>query len=96
MVKLLLVSKKEDMKLQGKLDSLREEARERKPKAEARNEELMKANRRQFEYQIKLMDQLADMQHQLKKTDDQYAELLVEFKSQKSLNKQARKEIYKK
>ena len=65
MVKLLLVSKEEDMKLQGKLDSLREEAQEREAKAEereakaeARNEELMRANRRQMEYQVKLMDQL--------------------------------------
>ena len=94
MVKLLLVSKKEDMKLQGKLDSLREEARERKPKAEARNEELMRANRRQMEYQVKLMDQLTEMQRQLNKTNDQYADLLVELKRQKDLNKQARKDKY--
>ena len=52
----------------------------------------MNANRRQFEYQIKLMDQLTDMQRQLKQTHDQYAELLVELKRQKDLNKQSNKE----
>ena len=36
------------------------------------------------------MDQLTEMQRQLNKTSDQYAELLVELKRQKDLNKQAR------
>ena len=91
LVKMLLASKKENKKLLDKMDKLREEAKEREAKAEARNEELMNANRRQFEYQIKLMDQLTDMQRQLKQTHDQYAELLVELKRQKDLNKQSRK-----
>ena len=73
------------------MDKISEEAKEREAKAEARNEELMNANRRQFEYQIKLIDQLTDMQRQLKQTHDQYAELLVELKRQKDLNKQSRK-----
>ena len=96
MVKMLLASKEENKKLHDKLDKLREEvqereakAEEREAKAEARNEELMRANRRQMEYQVKLMDQLAEMQHQLNKTSDQYADLLVELKRQKNLNKQA-------
>lgn len=91
LVKMLLASQEENRKLHDKLDKLREEAKEREAKAEARNEELMNANRRQFEYQIKLMDQLTDMQRQLKQTHDQYAELLVELKRQKDLNKQSRK-----
>jgi hypothetical protein len=54
----------------------------------------MRANRRQMEYQVKLMDQLTEMQRQLNKTNDQYADLLVELKRQKDLNKQARKDKY--
>ena len=83
LVKMLLASKEENKKLHDKLDKLREEAQEREAKAEARNEELMRANRRQMEYQVKLMDQLTEMQRQLKQTHDQYAELLVELKRQK-------------
>lgn len=91
LVKMLLASQKENRKLHDKLDKISEEAKEREAKAEARNEELMNANRRQFEYQIKLMDRLTDMQRQLKQTHDQYTELLVELKRQKDLNKQSRK-----
>ncbi|WP_278372283.1 hypothetical protein [Segatella bryantii] len=40
------------------------------------------------------MDQLTEMQRQLNKACNQYAELLVELKRQKDLNKQAR--MYKK
>jgi len=83
LVKMLLASQEENRKLHDKLDKISEEAKEREAKAEARNEELMNANRRRFEYQIKLMDQLTDMQRQLKQTHDQYAELLVELKRQK-------------
>ena len=36
----------------------------------------------------------AKMQRQLNKTNDQYADLLVELKRQKDLNKQARKDKY--
>ena len=85
LIKMLLTSKEENKKLRDNLDSLREEARERETKAEACNEELMRANRRQMEYQIKLMDQLTEMQHQLNKTSDQYADLLVELRRQKDL-----------
>lgn len=99
LVKMLLASKDENKKLHDKLDKLREEAQEREAKAEereakaeARNEELMRANRRQMEYQVKLMDRLTEMQRQLNKTNDQYADLLVELKRQKGLNKQARKD----
>lgn len=53
LVKMLLASKEENKKLHDKLDKLREEAREREAKAEARNEELMRANRRQMEYRGK-------------------------------------------
>ena len=84
LIKMLLASKKENKKLHDKLDSLREVARECEAKAEARNEELMRANHRQMEYQVKLMDQLAEMQHQLNKTSDQYADLLVELKRQRT------------
>ena len=101
LVKMLLASKEENKKLHDKLDKLREEAQEREAKAEereakaeARNEELMRANRRQMEYQVKLMDQLTEMQRQLNKTNDQYADHLVEPKRQKDLNKQARKDKY--
>ena len=94
LVKMLLASQEENRKLHDKLDKISEEAKEREAKAEARNEELMNANRRQFEYQIKLMDQLTDMQRQLKQTHDQYAELLVELKHQKDLNKQSRKDKF--
>lgn len=80
LVKMLLASNEENKKLHDKLDSLREETREREAKAEARNEELMRANCRQMEYLVKLMDQLIDMQRQLNKTGDQYADLLVKFK----------------
>jgi hypothetical protein len=91
---MLLASKEENRKLHDKLDSLREEAREREAKAEARNKDLMRANHRQMEYQVKLMDQLTEMQRQLNKTSDQYADLLVELKRQKDLNQQARKDKY--
>lgn len=91
LVKMLLASQEKNRKLHDKLDKISEKAKEREAKAEARNEELMNANRRQFEYQIKLMDQLTDMQRQLKQTHDQYAELLVELKRQKDLNNQSRK-----
>lgn len=94
LVKMLFASREENKKLHDKLDKLREEAQEREAKAEARNEELMRANRRQMEYQVKLMDQLTEMQRQLNKTNDQYADLLVELKRQKDLNKQARKDKY--
>ena len=92
LVKMLLASQEENRKLHDKLDKISEEAKEREAKAKARNEELMNANRRQFEYQIKLMDQLTDMKRQLKQTHDQYTELLVELKRQKDLNKQSSKE----
>jgi hypothetical protein len=91
LVKMLLASQEKNRKLHDKLDKISEEAKEREAKAKARNEELMRANRRQFEYHDKLMDQLTDMQRQLKQTHDQYAELLVELKRQKDLNKQPRK-----
>ena len=94
LIKMLFASQEENKKLHDKLYSLREEAREREAKAEARNEELMRANRRQMEYQVKLMDQLTEMQRQLNKTSDQYADLLVELKRQKDLNKQARRDKY--
>ena len=94
LVKMRLASKEENKKLHDKLDKLREEAQEREAKAEARNEELMRANRRQMEYQVKLMYQLTEMQRQLNKTNDQYADLLVELKRQKDLNKQAHKDKY--
>ena len=94
LVKMLLASKEENKKLHDKLDKLGEEAQEREAKAEARNEELMRANRRQMEYQLKLMDQLTEMQRQLNRTNYQYADLLVELKRQKDLNKQARKDKY--
>ena len=94
LIKMLFASKEENKKLHDKLYSLREEAREREAKAEARNEELMRANRRQMEYQVKLMDQLTEMQRQLNKTSDQYADLLVELKRQKDLKKQARRDKY--
>ena len=94
LVKMLFASREENKKLHDKLDKLREEAQEREAKAEDRNEELMRANRRQMEYQVKLMDQLTEMQRQLNKTNDQYADLLVELKRQKDLNKQARKDKY--
>lgn len=84
LVKMLLASQEENRKLHDKLDKISEEAKEREAKAKTRNEELMNANRRQIEYQIKLMDQLTDMQRQLKQTHDQYAELLVELKRQKA------------
>ena len=48
LVKMLLASKEENKKIHDKLDKLREEAQEREAKAEARNEELMRANRRQM------------------------------------------------
>ena len=94
LIKMLLDSKEMNKKFHDKLDSLREEARERDAKDEALNEELMIAKRRQMEYQVKLLDQLTEMQHQLNKTSDQYADLLVELKRQKDLNKQARKDKY--
>ena len=94
LIKMLLASKEMNKKFHDKLDSLREEARERDAKAEALNEELMIAKRRQMEYQVKLLDQLTEMQHQLNKTSDQYADLLVELKRQKDLNKQARRDKY--
>ena len=70
LVKMLHASKEENKKLHDKLDKLREEAQEREAKAEARNEELMRANRRQMEYQVKQMDQLTEVQRQLNKTND--------------------------
>ena len=64
--KMFLASQEDNRKLHDMLDKISEEAKEQEAKAEARNEELMNANRRQLEYQIKLKDQLTDMQRQLK------------------------------
>ena len=52
LIKMLLASNEENKKLHDKLDSLREEARERDTKAEARNEELTIAYCSQIEYQV--------------------------------------------
>ena len=65
LVKMLLASNEENKKLHDTLDSLREKTREREAKAEARNEELLRANHSQMEYQVKLMDQLTEMRKRL-------------------------------
>lgn len=52
LIKMLLASNEENKKLHDKLDSLREKAREREAKAEARNEELTRAYLSQIEYQV--------------------------------------------
>ena len=47
---------------------------------------------RASESQIIMMDQLAELQRQLKLMDDRNAEMLIELKRQKNMNKQVRKE----
>lgn len=39
-----------------------------------------------------MMDQLAELQRQLKQMDNRNAEMLIELKRQKDMNKQARKD----
>lgn len=65
LVKMLLASNEENKKLHDTLDSLREKTREREAKAEARNEEFLRANHSHMEYQVKLMDQLTEMRKRL-------------------------------
>ena len=43
---------------------------------------------RASESQIIMMDQLAELQRQLKLMDDRNAEMLIELKRQKNMNKQ--------
>lgn len=47
---------------------------------------------RASESQIIMMDQLAELQRQLKLMDDRNAEMLIELKRQKNMNKQDCKE----
>jgi len=93
-IKMLLASQHENEKLHAKLDKQDEEAKAREERLNVRIDELTRVNTISSESQIKLMDQLTELHHQLKQMGGQYSDLLVELKRQKDLNRQSGKEKY--
>lgn len=100
-IKMLLASQTENKKLHEKLDKQTEkldkqdeEARAREERLHKRIDELTSINMRASESQIRMMNQLVELQRQLKQMDDRNAEMLIELKRQKDMNKQARKDKY--
>lgn len=76
-IKMLLASQAENKKLQEKLDEQtekldkqNEDARAREDRLHKRIDELTSINMRVSESQIRIMDQLAELQRQLKLMDD--------------------------
>ena len=74
-----------------KLDKQDEETRACEERLHKRIDELTSINMHASESQIIMMDQLAELKRQLKQMDDRNAEMLIELKRQKDMNKQARK-----
>ncbi|MCH4242575.1 MAG: hypothetical protein LKF81_11875 [Prevotella sp.] len=93
-IKMLLASQDENRQLQARLDKQDEEARLREDRLNSRIDELTRLNKSGSESQIRLMDQLAELQRQLKQMSGQYGEMLIELKKQEDLNRIARKEKY--
>lgn len=95
---MLLASQVENKKLHEKLDKQTEkldkqdeETLVREERLHKRIDELTSINMRASESQISMMNQLAELQRQLKQMDDRNAEMLIELKRQKDMNKHARK-----
>ncbi|WP_460197534.1 hypothetical protein [Segatella asaccharophila] len=86
-IKMLLASQNENRQLQARLDKLMEEARLREDRLNSRIDELTRLNRSGSESQIRLMDQLAELQRQLKQMSGQYGKMLTELKKWKDRNK---------
>lgn len=85
---MLLASQEENKKLHARLDKQDEEARAREERLHKHIDELTSINMRASESQIIMMDQLAELQRQLKQMDNRNAEMLIELKRQKDMNKQ--------
>jgi phage-related minor tail protein len=64
-----------------------EEARLREDRLNKRIDELTRLNKSGSEGQIRLMDQLAELQRQLKQMSGQYGKMLTELKKWKDRNK---------
>jgi thiamine biosynthesis lipoprotein ApbE len=86
-IKMLLASQDENRQLQARLDKQDEEARLREDRLNSRIDELTRLNRVSSESQIRLMDQLAELQRQLKQMSGQYGKMLTELKKRKDQNK---------
>jgi hypothetical protein len=93
-IKMLLAAQDENRQLQARLDKQDEEARLREEHLNSRIDELTRLNKSGSESQIRQMDQLAELQRQLKQMSGQYGEMLTELKRQEDLNRIARKEKY--
>lgn len=72
-IKMLLASQAENKKPHARLDKQDEEARDREERLHKRIDELTFINVRASESQIRMMDQLAELQRQLKQMDDRNA-----------------------
>lgn len=95
---MLLASQAENKKLHEKLDKQTEkldkqdeETRACEERLHKRIDEFTSINMRASESKIRMMDQLAELQRQLKQMDNRNAEMLIELKRQKDMNKHARK-----
>ena len=93
-IKMLLAAQDENRQLQArldrqnaKLDKQDEEARLREDRLNKRIDELTRLNKSGSESQIRLMDQLAELQRQLKQMSGQYGEMLTGLKRQKNRDK---------
>jgi thiamine biosynthesis lipoprotein ApbE len=86
-IKMLLASQDENRQLQARLDKQDEEARLREDRLNSRIDELTRLNRVSSESQIRLMDQLAELQRQLKQMSGQYGKMLTGLKKRKDQNK---------
>lgn len=93
-IKMLLTSQNANRQLQArldrqnaKLDKQDEDARPREERLNRRIDELTRLNRSGSESQIRLMDQLAELQRQLKQMSGQYGKMLTELKKWKDRNK---------
>ncbi len=84
---MLLAAQDENRQLQARLDKLMEEARLREDRLNKRIDELTRLNKSGSESQIRLMDQLAELQRQLKQMSGQYGKMLTELKKRKDRNK---------
>lgn len=86
-IKMLLAFQNENRQLQARLDKQNEEARSREDRLNKRIDELTGLNRVSSESQIRLMDQLTELQRQLKQMSGQYGKMLTGLKKRKDQNK---------
>ena len=86
-IKMLLASQDENRQLQARLDKQDEEARLREDRLNSRIDELTRLNKSGSESQIRLMDQLTELQRQLKQMSGQYGKMLTGLKKRKDQNK---------